>query len=264
MKKILIAGLVAFCFLGLSGFASAETTFHSEWSGSGNLSEYFNAGDDADVWMKTKGNFIEGEFNAADKDNNPYSYGVDNVNANVDARVNNGGRISFEFDRTDSKESMYGPAGQKSYSYVSSDNGYAGMKYRSGSNFASMRNCEYKFNSNDQFFASGSNYEIRHTLWDSDDDGADVHVFGSSGNAAVTSMSEEAGGSSFEFGKGCGCYTNCGVEAVGSGSTTLFGTGFNYLKGDGWELPNGGSHTESWTYNDGISIGQSDFWMEGN
>jgi hypothetical protein len=241
----------------------ASTEFHSEWDGAGSISHSFDAGDDADVWMSTSGNKIVGEFDAKDMQNDPYGYGVDGVSANVDAMVYHGGEISFNFERTDSHPSMYGPAGQESNTYVWS-NGYAGITYRSSSNFAAMKNCEYGFQSNKQMIAGGSEFGISHDLRDADDEGASVSVWGEDGEASVTSMSEEAGGSGFKFGKGCGCYTNCGVNAEGKGQTVISSNASNHLKGDGWEMPNGGSHTETWTYNGGVDVNESDFWSEGH
>ena len=254
----LILGLLTF-----AGIATAETTSDTDWNAHGGFVDHtFTAGDDATFRMSTGGSHFWGEFNATDKDNNPYTYGVDSVYGDIDARVENGGGITFEINRTDAKTS--GPAGQRSYSSVESDNGYAGMIYRGNTNYARLRNSQYGFRNDNQFFASGSNYSMYHSLRDGDGDGAYVDVVGSSGNARITTMSDESWGGSFKFGTGSGTYTNAGVDAVGPGSTIISGFASNYLEGAGWTMPSGGTHTSTWNYNDSVDIDASDFWMKGN
>jgi len=258
MKKLfvtLMSLLVLFSFVGL-----ADTETDVDWSGSGTVGVDFLAGDDAVVNTSTSGNGIEGEFHAKDHENNPYNYGVDNVTANIDARVYGGGVINYTHTRTDSKESSYGQSGQVSHSSVWSSNGYAGMIFRTRTNYASMKNSQYGFRNNNQFFASGSNYSMFHSIRGADGDGAYVEVLGSSGNARITSMCSSASGNGFNFGIGCGCYTNSNVDAAGSGTTTLHGIGSNNLEGKGWSMPSGGTYTATWSYDDGADINYT--WLK--
>lgn len=254
---VLMSLVVLFSFGGLTTNA-AGTDVDLDWVGSGSVGANFQAGDDAVVSFSTYGGGIEGEFYAQDDGDDPCGYGVDTVKATVNARVYHGGDISFIFNRNDSNDGL---AGQTSNSYVWSSNGYAGMIYQGRTNFYSLKNSQYGFRNDNQFFASGSDYVMSHGIGASGGNGALVTVVGESGNARITSMCSYAKGNSFKFGTGVGgCHTNSNVDAVGSGKTVLEGFGTNHLEGKDWFMPSGGSYVATWSYNDGAEI--DDTWIK--
>ena len=213
---ILVAML--FCI----GIASATTSVDTNWDGSGNFDTHFIAGDDATSDFWTGGNTISGEFHATDSDNNPYGYGVDSVEAKVKAHAENG-FIEYKFNRNDAKTS-YGEAGQQSYTLMNNMIGTGGTSdfaWRSTSNYASLSNCNYRWQSNGQIQATGNQY-IFHSFYidDSYSEGAEIKFSGIA-STVITDMSEKSGKSSYTFGKGCGCYTNAEVDIVGSGTFDL-------------------------------------------
>jgi hypothetical protein len=210
MKKIIMAGLIAMALVGISGMASASTHFDANWNGSGSFDSHFYSGDDAEAHVWTSGDSISGEFHGVDKDNNPHGYGVDNTNTELRASVTNG-IIGHQVDRTDSKTSMYGDAGQSSYTVIDTA-GTGSLAWRTASNFASMRCCNYGFQANNQIRATGSHW-IYHEMVANQDEGASIEVLADA-NTDITSMSEEISGKGFRFG-GCGCYTNENVHITG-------------------------------------------------
>ncbi|MCD6470693.1 hypothetical protein J7L29_07845 [Candidatus Bathyarchaeota archaeon] len=237
----------------------AATEVDVGWDTSGSVSISVFADDDAESYFNTEGSYISGKFYAKDANDNPYGYGVDTFDVWAEAEVEGGGYIEFWTVRTDSHGS-YGGAGQKRYSFVSSSD-WASMKFRDNTNFARLRCSEYGFQSNDQFQASG-NYTIFHQLTDSDENGMYVSLEGL-GSGKITVMNGEAWGSSWKFGKGCGCYTNAKASATGSGTFVATGWAQNYLKSDlGFELPSGGSFLLSIAFEDGFSI--DNFASEGD
>jgi hypothetical protein len=197
--------------------ANAATTVESVWDCTGSFESHFTAGDDAisDFW--TAGSSISGRYVATDEDNNPYNYGVDTVRAQVEAEVNDGGFMEFRNMRTDSKESMYGSAGEVSSTYIESS-GYASMKFRTRMAFAELMSSNCGWNSNDHFTASGDYFYIEHSLYDDTGEGAWIKN-GGNGSTEIDLMSESTWGKtgSLKFGKGCGCYTNADITATGSG-----------------------------------------------
>jgi len=208
---ILVAML--FCI----GIASATTSVDTNWNGAGSFDTHFIAGDDAQADFWTNGNFISGSFQATDSDNNPYGYGVDSVEAKVKSSVVNG-MIAYQFNRNDAKTS-YGEAGQESYTEIWGDT--ASFGWKSTSNYASLKSCNYGWQSNGQITATG-NQQIYHSFFNdvNDDKGAEIMFIGNA-VTTITDMSETSGKSSFTFGKGCGCYTNAEVDIVGSGTFDL-------------------------------------------
>jgi hypothetical protein len=228
MKKILIAGLIAFCMLGITGLASAETTVETSWNGAGYLDIDFQSGDDAKNLFKTSGAGIVGSYYAKDSDNNPYGYGVDSTKSEIKASVVNGA-MEYQYYRTDSKNSMYGPAGQSSYSFLGSD-GTASFAWKTTSNFAAMKSSNYGFQSSNQFTATGNHF-LQHGI--STENSQAIWTINATGTSSVSHMSDEASGSSsFKFGKGCGCYTNAKVNVVGSGTYDLVANAPNQIKTD--------------------------------
>ena len=210
---ILVAML--FCI----GIASATTSVDTNWNGAGSFDTHFIAGDDAQADFWTNGNFISGSFQATDSDNNPYNYGVDSVEAKVKASVTDGW-MKYNFDRTDAKSSMYGDAGQNSYTFIGSS-GTGDLAWRSTSNYASLSSSNYGWQANGQIQATGNQY-IFHSFYidDSYSEGAEIKFSGIA-STVITDMSEKSGKSSYTFGKGCGCYTNAEVDIVGSGTFDL-------------------------------------------
>lgn len=200
MKKILSMGLIA--MLLTMGMALAETSVDTTWTGGGSFETHVYSGDDAETHFWTGGNAIAGEFHATDSDNNPYTYGVDNFNTWSKASVANGGFIESDTYRTDSKESMYGDAGQRVYSYIESTD-MAEYAYNTNTNYASMTNNQYgkpTWTTNGyQLEATGSSFYMKHQLTDADGDGANLIASGS-GFGATKLMASTAGGSAFNFG----------------------------------------------------------------
>ena len=216
MKKtsIVLGMLVVIAF---SGIAMAQTTVDTNWNGAGTYHIHFVAGDDSDTTFNTGGNTISGEFHSVDSDNNPYHYNVDSTSSRVKAHVDNG-YIEYQFNRTDSYSPMYGDAGQVSYTLIDTT-GTGDFAWSTTSNFAQMRSCNYGWQSSNQIQATGIHY-IDHYLAINDHEGAEI-IVDANGNTAITDMSEDHSGSSYQFGKGCGCYTNAHVDITGSGSFDL-------------------------------------------
>ncbi len=283
MRKIAKLGtiavaVVAVSFLMSAGSALASTDFHSEWQGSGEVSADFNAGDDAVVSFETGGSYIEGEFDATDKQNNPYSYAVDDVKGSIRAEVEGGGLIEYEHERTDS-EDYYGHSGQSTWTKVESTD-EAGVAFRSRTNYASMKNSNWGFQTNNHFEAEGESFSIEHALGTPEDDpddpilwndgeyegdwnGAYLNTVGS-GEASVTMMGQKANNDHFNFGDGTGCFRNVGVDAEGGGQTNLYSHGTDYLAGDDFEMSSGGSYSQEWNYDDGVSIEGGELWKKGH
>lgn len=216
MNKIGILSLMAMLLLAVG--VSAETTVDTTWNGGGAFGVNFKAGDDAESFFGTSGSLISGEYHAVDSDNNPYGYGVDSVEAKVNANVQNG-VIEYGFRRTDAKESMYGEAGQESYTLIGADS--AQFAWRSTSNYASLKSSNYGWQSNGQIQAQG-NQQIYHSFFIDEEynEGAEI-MFTGNADTTITDMSEDHSGSSYKFGKGCGCYTNAKVDITGSGTFDL-------------------------------------------
>ena len=249
MKRLI---MLAIFFIAIGG-VSAATTVDMNWGGFANIDTTFNSSDDAVVQVWANGN-TGGNFHAADSDNNPYNYGVDNTNAWLRGDVTmGGGNLQLTYTRTDAKESMYGAAGQISNSFVGSS-GIGALNFRVGSNYASLGSSNYGWQSNAQFSATGDSFNMWHTL-DAGTNSGFVRVIGD-GSAVINHMSDYAAGDNFNFGAGAGCYTNADIEATGSGYAEVSGQADSYLKANdlSWTMPVGGLHTESWTYTDGLSV----------
>jgi len=230
------------------------------WDTSGVINISITADDDANTYLNTAGNHIFGEFHTIDYNDNPYNYKVDTFTAWTEAQIEGGGYVVMQTTRTDSKTSMYGPAGQISYSYIETDS-WGFLKFKDWTNYAQYRGAEYGFQSNNQFQANGTHFII-HQLLDSDGEGMYVLDDGD-GLTQITVMNSESRGSSWKFGKGCGCYTNAKASGNGSGHFEVSGWASNYLKSDlGFTLPSGGSFTFSLDYNNGFAI--NNFASEGN
>ena len=266
MKRLIM--LAVLMIAAISG-VSAATTVDVNWSGYGNFDTTFNSGGDAVIKMWANGH-TGGNFYAEDIDNNTYSYGVDDTNAWMKGDITTsggigGGTLRFQYERTNSYVPMYGEAGQISNSFVGSS-GIGALNFRVGSNYASLGSSNYDWQSNAQFSATGD-FEIMHELYTGLNNGGKVYLFGT-GSAVVDHMTDSARGvnptpgyynsvySPFNFGAGGGCYTNANIEATGYGIAAVSGNGDGslYANDNSWSMPVGGSHTESWTYNDGLSV----------
>lgn len=246
-------------------FAFADTTV--TWSGSGIVDVIEQSDDDFYSQMNTGGNTIWGTYTLTDADDNPYGYGVDTVLATLNADFEDGGFIEFINQRQDSLVSMYGVANERSYTYVGSSD-VGSVDFRTGGNFASLKSCNYGFQASDHFYASGD-YIVQHQLWDGDEGGWLLNT--GSGTTDIDLMSESTWGTteSFNFGKGCGCYTNADVISTGSGRFELHGEADNLLNvgmlpfsvsGDG--SPGSATFTFSASYGSGLTI--PDISFDGN
>jgi hypothetical protein len=225
MKRIGIFGVLAVFLLAFG--VNASTTIDTTWDGSGTFRTDFSADDDATNFLDTEGKHIQGEYHAINHEDNPYGYGVNSVEVRTKANIERG-YIEYQYDRTDSKESMYGSAGQRSYTWIGADAGQ--FAWRSTSNFAQMRNCNHGWQSNGQFKAQGE-HDIYHSFLINENEGAEFHV-SAVGNTEISDMSEDHSGSSYKFGKGCGCYTNAKVNILGSGVFDLGAYADNEIKTD--------------------------------
>jgi len=257
MKKIIMAGLIAMALVGISGIVSAETTVETNWNGSGYLGIDFQSGDDAKNLFETSGAGIVGNYYAKDSDNNPYNYGVDSTKSEIKASVLDGW-MAYQYNRTDSKNSMYGPAGQSSYSFLGSD-GTASFAWKTTSNYAAMKSSNYGFQSSNQFTATG-NHLLQHRVT-TENSGAQWTI-NATGTSSVSHMSDEASGSSsFKFGKGCGCHTNAKVNIVGSGTYDLEAFAPNQIKTDSGITTDGHLSLHA-DFSSGFSFGN--FALSGN
>ena len=248
-------------------FAAAQTTVDTIWSGAGGLNIDFYAGDDAESHFWTGGNGIAGEFHGKDSDNNPYNYNVDTVDSFVAASVSNGGFMQFENIRLDSKTSMYGNPGQRSYTYIDTDD-FAEMSYGSWTNYAEMKNCQYsrspKTTNGKNFEAYGS-YIIEHSLTDADNDGAVVLAYGD-GSAKIKLQGETSRGSAFNFGHLSVCGDDCAwdnnyatFDGTGTGNFEVHAHADNELSihEGGWTIPGDGTDNSA-TYD--LLVGYAGTW----
>ena len=277
-KKLMMLVPMVFLLVMAMPVVLAQTTLDADWDGIGGVHFDFTAGDDArSEFTSYSPNHLWGVFNCTDYDDNPYGYNVDTFDTRVDAHFEDGGVIEWQVDKTDNQAS-YGPAGQQSYSFITSD-GTGDLKFKSWSNYASLQDCEYSYQSNDQFQATGE-YEIFHSFNAGDDDGgrrpdgALVWSIGS-GSSSITLMNSDTGWSgadktSYRFGTGCGCYQNTDVTATGAGhfeisawadnALTLGAGPVGSILGDGSD--DSAQYTFSATYGAGFSY--SGWWVEGN
>jgi len=216
MRAILI-GLVVAILVTTIG-ASAKTTTDINWDGGGAIGVHFVSDDDATNDFRTFGTHISGEYHAVDHDDNPYGYNVDTTDIKVKAHATDG-YIEYRFTRDDSYTSMYGDAGQESYTFIDSF-GDADFAWHSRSNFAQLRNCNYGWQASNQIHATAIHY-IYHSFFINDHhEGAEIEI-GANGQTDLTIMNEDHSGSGFKFGKGCGCYTNAHTDITGEGYFTM-------------------------------------------
>ncbi len=248
---VLVAVLALFSFV-----AFAQTTVDWNWMFDGGFFDgVFQAGDDALVHFNTSGGYARGGFHAVDADDNPYSYNVDTVSTQVKARIGNGGSIYFRMDRNDSLDSMYGPDGQYTQTYIWTSDGSGSFATQLKSNYASMVTHNYGWKNDSQYQVSGSDFLLSHMVYSSADANAWLQATGN-GSVDVTLMSDEARGNGWlwKFGEGAGCYTNASAEGTGSGVFSMGATAPNQMEsGMGWSA-GGGSFLLNINYLNGFEI----------
>lgn len=220
-----LAILLSLAFSGIA-FASDPTTVDVDWSGAGSVDGEVNAGDDAVVYFHSEGNNHAGEFHAIDNNDNPYGYEVDSCSFSLETAIAGTGWAELIVNRTDSKTSSYGPAGQQSYTFVGVNSGSATLQNRSSTNYAAMKDCNYGWHANDHITVTGASaYTIQRFMDSGSVDFAGILVNGV-GDADLDCMNAEtSGGWATKLGCGCGCYTNADFTATGSGQFQLVGTG---------------------------------------
>jgi len=263
MKRALFVALLATLLVTSCFFVvfADSTEVLWDWNCAGSFTGTFTAGDDSVTTLNAEGNGLIGSFRGEDQNNNPYGYNVDSVVVETSSRVFGGGVTSVLTNHTDNY-GYYGPAGQGTYSEAYSSDGEAWIVKRTTSNYAGQKNCNWGFQASDQYGAEGTAFGLMHSISDGDGDGAGVQVFGYDGGAILTSMSDEMGGSSFRMGDGCGCFENNGLTATGNGLATVGGIAGNYLGGNGWTLPGGGSVDFNYNFNGGLVVDST--MVEGN
>lgn len=258
MKKAIMAISILFVLTSMTVMVSAETTVETNWDGSGDLNIDFVSGNDARSRFWTGGSQISGSYKGTDYNNNPYNYGVDTTRVQIKAEVTNGGHIEHLYNRTDSKTSMYGPAGQSSYSFITTD-AQASFASSIRSNYADMIISNYKFQNNNQFTATG-NHLMTHRILTGTGMGAEWYI-SANGTSSVTQMSDEARASGFKFGEGAGCYTNANVNIAGSGTYDLHAWAPNQIKTQSGITTDGYLHIGA-SFTSGFNFGN--FALRGN
>jgi len=220
MKKILsialILSVIMIMALSVPVFAADPTEVDVSWSGTGVVGGTVTAGDDAVATWGSAGNGNAGVFYALDDNGNPYGYGVDSCVFSLDIALTGGGTAFLDVLRTDAKTS-YGSPGQISRTYVWTDDGDATLRNRSTTNYASMRDCNYGWNSNDHITVTGSSYyELERYMSSGATNFVGLMATGA-GDADLDCMNAEASEGRVRLGKGCGCYTNAHFNASGAG-----------------------------------------------
>lgn len=257
MKKLIGIALVlalAAMLVPSAVFAGDPTELNMSWSGAGNVSTTFTAGNDAIHSFATFGlNGISGTFNAKDLNDNPYTYNVDSTNSYLTSHVIDGWTL-YQVDRTDSKTSYCQP-GQLSYSYIQAYGGWAEMAMGSQTNYAKMTNDTYTPGGAPPNTTSGKNFEANATSYilqqwigaggTPSTPTSNCAGFTAQGNgtALIDTMCSEAGGG-VRFGWGCGCYTNADAVMTGSGTFSAGGTGSNSVttpSSGGWTVNGNGT-----------------------
>jgi len=258
-----LALVVSLLLFTIPVYAQPPTEVNVDWDGAGWVGVNVDTGD-AQAGVGTGGDYISGAYSAIDSNNNPYGYNVDSFSATMNAFVENG-MIDTGCLRTDSKTSMYGSAGQESWSFVGVDGGTAAMAYRSTTNFAAMRDCSYKFQlpGGHNIIVDAALYEIHRGILDGQGNSGILNASGS-GIATLDCMSAEASGNGgIRFGRGCGCYTDASYVATGSGLFDVTGIGASSVTFNGMGVSSGGG-TLSFIANWVNSFSISDYSITAN
>ncbi len=259
-KRIFISlflALITVLSLSTAAFAADPTTVHVDWSGGGAINGSVDTGDSAGGF-NVNADLANGNWDAVDSNNNPYSYGVDSFSSVFNGSIANG-MMETGVNRLDSKISMYGAAGQKSYSGVSVSGGTADMAYRSTTNYAAMVDASYGYQltGGHNIVANADSYVISRYINDGNGELGSFYAVGN-GVATLDCMSAEASGNGvLKFGQGAGCYTDANFNASGAGGiATITGTGGSSVVFTGMGLSSGGGTLQivaDWLNNVSIS-----------
>jgi len=227
-KLILALAIALTLVLSLGGLALAAdpTTVDVTWDGIGEVGGAVTAGDDANANFYSGGNSHTGAFHASDDNHNPYGYGVDSCSFSMETSIGGGGEAWLDVNRTDAKTS-YGAAGQQSYTYVWTNDGDATLQNRSATNYASMKDSNYGWHSNDHITVTGATAYTLQRFVDSGNVNFAGLLASGTGDADLDCMSSEASAGRVRLGWGCGCYTNADFTANGTGTLWLDAVGNN-------------------------------------
>lgn len=226
MKKSLLT-LALSMALALS--AQAQTVVNSTWNGAGVFNFAGTVSNGASLNFVSGGNLNAGAINFTNAQDNPYSYGVSTVSANVAANVANGGGISSAFSRDSSYVPMYGAAGQVASTHVDST-GSASVATYNTANYAGLSQVNYG-NTMGPTVAATGDYNFTHRI----SGGANLAQIsgGGSGSVAVKTNYSGASAGGVSFAQGGGIYTLASYTATGAGGVTAQGQGSNLVSGFG-------------------------------
>ncbi len=284
MKKITLGILIAVIMvLGTASavFADGPTTVNINWNGGGEIETSVTTGGDSTHSFYTGGaGGIMGSFTCTDNNDNPYGYQVDSVSSYIQSWVSNA-ETEYIVTRDDSKTSMYGPAGQMSYSYIGASNGWAEMATGSSCNYAAQKDCTYskpKTTNGKNFEANATEFSLYKWVGNGSIDNGAIIADGNwasfssvgTGIAQIDCMSCETGGKgTTKLGRGCGCYTNADAFFSGAGEFSVNAQGTNGITspGMGWTVPGNGTFSScSWkvvaTYSGDMTV--DDYSIEVN
>jgi len=226
-KKLMLALAIVMALMLTVGMGVAladdPTTVDVDWNGAGGISGLVTAGDDTIANFYSWGNTGNiGQFNFVDSNDNPYNYGVDSCVSSFSTSIFGGGSAYLSVDRTDAKTS-YGNPGQISYTYVGITDGAATLQNRSSTNYASMKDCNYGWNSSNHITVTGASYyELERSMDGGWGNSAFLTAIGD-GSATLDCMNAEASAGQVRLGLGCGCFTNADFSA--NGTSGIFGVG---------------------------------------
>ena len=270
MKKIagilLILMLIVTFSLSSVVLAADPTDVTVDWDGAGLVTGGVTAGNDVTTGFVTGGSYILGGFTASDQNDNPYGYGVDSYTTHLNAYMENG-FVEYQTDRLDSMASMYGVAGQSSYSYLDATGGWCQMHMGSQTNYASMVDPMYGQNRlagfAHEFEANASAWNIIRKVTASDGDWAGTSALGT-GQFTLDTMTSELGANGVRYGQGGGCYTDAEFHATGAGIANFKGVGGNTASFDGLGLATYGDGSTGSASLEVISNWASSFDWVGN
>jgi hypothetical protein len=248
LKKFLIIGVVIALVVTLipgAVLAADPTVVNVNWTGAGVVNTTFTAGNDAVHTLAVNAGTTTGAFNARDENDNPYTYNVDTTSSNANLSLS-GGSATYTVARTDSKTSMYGPAGQNTFSFIGvNPDGTAEMGMCTKSNYAFLQQANYGkpegWVNGVQFKAnSPTAFQIIHQVTNSEGDTAWFDSQGT-GTAEISCMSSDIYSGSLKFGKGAGCYTKADFNGTGTQSLEFFSQGHSSVSQFGFTVPGDGT-----------------------
>jgi len=271
MKKILIAGIIAFALIASAGLASAidididadptigvETTEATiSWDGDGYVGIGALVNDDASVDFETWGSGISGSLYL--RDAGEY-YGVSSFDTNVDADVENG-FIRYGVDKLDAYYGCekYGPLDRSSYNYIEST-GTASLALNVHSDYAKF------WDSGGSFVADGM-YLATHSV--TSGIGRNSAYFGATGDGTLDLHHERdrtIGNYDFapiNFGGGLYSYSEKShVTQTGSGTFDVGALFENSFTMGGMTANGPVDYRQSITFGDGFSW--ADYSFQGN